>query len=75
MDQPNISRAERRRIERELGHRRAAGKKGRRPGHRAMKEPEKQRFEALEKAGVVIARRRILVPGVPGGPVPPHTEK
>jgi hypothetical protein len=62
MNQPDMTRAERRRIQRELGYRRAPGKKGRRPGHRALNTPATERFEALEQAGVVIARPRIVVP-------------
>ncbi|HXF71497.1 MAG TPA: hypothetical protein VNO79_02675 [Actinomycetota bacterium] len=58
-----LSRAERRRVERELGRRRADRKRGRRPARRQGAVAEGPRFPALEAAGVVVARPRIFLPG------------
>lgn len=56
-----MNRAERRRIAREAGYRRAQAKKGRRPSLRQPR-PAAGVFEALERAGFVIARPKLEVP-------------
>ncbi len=56
-----MNRAERRRQLREQGYRRAPGKKGRRPAVRPRRAVAS--FDALERAGFVIARPKLEVPG------------
>jgi hypothetical protein len=58
----SMSRAERRRIARELGYKRSSGKKGRRSGHRASAAPAEARFAELERHGFVVARPKLQVP-------------
>ena len=55
-----MTRAERRRLAREAGYRRARGKKGRRP-HLGRPTPGAATFEVLERAGFVIARPKLEV--------------
>lgn len=56
------TRAERRRIARELGVRRAAKKKGRRDAVRKVEPPE-QPYQHLIAAGFEPVRPRIILPG------------
>ncbi len=60
-----MNRAERRRIQRAMGRKRADGKKGRRPSTRVpASEPElaPQPFEHLARAGFVVARAELDLP-------------
>ncbi len=63
MDEPAVDRATRRRIARELGYRRAAGKKGRRRAWRTpVGEERTPRYRALEAAGFEVAIPKIAIP-------------
>jgi len=62
-----MSRAEKRRAARTAGYRRSPRKSGRRGAVRAPRAEQGPVLPALEAAGFVLARPRILVPGKTDG--------